>query len=87
MVLGLAKNGSLVAHDLAAPSASEVEQHGFRRALAGDAVALQLDIEAIAEQRPQGVAARLRQMRLPRFQRHVERIAGAARSPAPRWSG
>ena len=56
----------------------ELDQRGFRHPLGRDAVALQLDIEAIAEQACQRLAAAAGERALPGDDRGIERAAGAA---------
>ncbi len=56
----------------------EIDQHRLGHALVGGAVALQLDVEAVAEQAVQRVEPRGGEMALPRRDRAIERPAGPA---------
>src|SRR5262245_40699554 len=74
-VLALGKERLVGCNQRNAARIGHVEQSGLGRAVI--AMALQLDVEPIAEQLHERVAACLRERRLPGHDRLVERAAGA----------
>ena len=56
----------------------EIDQAAFDAALLVDVMALQFDIEAVAEKTSQPLAARCRQLRMPRGERERNRAIGTA---------